>query len=108
MIFNVTGFTHSKGISKTKQKPYNMGRLYRLADIRVWENENGRCRAAGFQTDDQTSFEVFVQDDRLVNDLLLVKYPCELDLQFEPNPDDPTRNVVTGFKVAKQDKNPLG
>jgi len=108
MIFNVTGFSHMKGVSKRNNKPYEMARLFRLTELRAWENDNGRSRVAGYQTDDQTAFDVFTGQERVINDLLLVNYPCELDLTFEPHPEDPTRNIVTGFKMVKEDKNPLG
>ena len=108
MIIFITGFSHSKGIAKNTQKPYNMARLYRLSEIRTWQNDLGIGRAAGFLADDKSGFDVNILDERLLNDLLLIKYPCELDLNFEPHPEDPTRNVVSGFKTVKQDKNPLG
>jgi len=108
MIFNVTGFSHMKGVSKRNNKPYEMARLFRLAELRAWQNDNGCSRVAGYQTDDQTAFDVFTGQERVINDLLLIKYPCELDLTFEPHPEDPTRNIVTGFKTVKEDKNPLG
>ncbi len=101
MIFNCTGFTHSKGVAKTSGKPYNMARLFRLAEIKPWKNDNGEGRSAGYQTDDRTSFDVFVGDDKLINQLLLINYPANLDLQFEPHPEDPTRNVVTAFSVVE-------
>ena len=28
------------------------------------------------------------------------KFPCELELQLAPNPKDPIRNAVSGFKVV--------
>lgn len=108
MIFDVTGFSHMKGVSKLTNNPYEMARLFRLSPLRAWENEKGRSRVAGFQTDEKTAFDVFTGQERVINDLLLVNYPCQLDLTFEPHPEDPTKNVVTGFKMVKEDKHPLG
>lgn len=103
MIFNCTGFTHSKGIAKTSGKPYNMAKLFRLSEIKPWKNDNGEGRAAGYHTDDRSSFDVYVGDDKLVQNLLLVNYPAHLDLNFEPHPEDPTRNIVTGFKLIESE-----
>jgi len=108
MKFKITGFSHMKGISKRTNKPYEMARLLRLSELRAWRNENGEGRCAGFETSDQSIFDVYTGEERLINDLLLIKYPCELDLTFEPHPEDPTRNIVTGFKTVTNDKNPLG
>ncbi len=104
MLFKITGFTHSKGISGKTGKPYDMAQLHRLSEIRPWKNDNGEGRAAGFHTDERAAFSVFTGDPKLVSNLLLITYPCEMDLTFEPHPEDPTRNVVTGFKVVESEK----
>lgn len=104
MKFRITGFSHSKGNAKTTGKPYNMGKLQRLVEIRAWRNDNGEGRAAGFHTDERSGFDVHVDDIQLVNQLLLVGYPCNMDLGFEPHPDDPTRNIVTSFEVLPSDE----
>lgn len=107
MKFNITGFSHSKGNAKSTGKPYNMAKLHRLVEVRPWKNENGEGRAAGFHTDERSSFDVYTDDVRLVNDLLLSKYPCVMDLTFEPHPEDPTRNIVTAFDVVDSDDDPI-
>lgn len=107
MKFKVTGFSHSKGNAKTTGKPYNMAKLSRLSEIRPWKNDNGEGRAAGYHTDERAQFDVYADDIRLVNDLLLVRYPCEMDLTFEPHPEDPTRNIVTAFEVVDTDQEPI-
>ncbi len=106
MKMQITGFSHSAGISAKNRKPYEMARLSRLTEIRAWKNDNGESRVAGFETNERHTLEVYTGELKLINDLLLVSYPTELDLTFEPHPDDPTKNIVTGFKVvdSKADK----
>lgn len=103
MKFNITGFSHSKGNAKATGKPYNMAKLQRLSELRPWKNDNGEGRCAGFHTDERNGFDVYTGDTQLVNNLLLVKYPCTMDLTFEPHPEDPTRNIVTAFEVVDSD-----
>ncbi len=100
MKMQITGFSHSAGISAKNRKPYEMARLNRLTEIFAWKNDNGESRTAGFETNERHTLEVYTDDKKLINDLLLVSYPVELDLTFEPSPDDPTKNVVTAFKVV--------
>lgn len=94
-----TGFSHSKGLSKTSQKPYNMARLFHLTSIKSWKNDFGECVCNGYITDDRNAFDVNVQDDELIRKLLLVNFNDQslLDLEFAPNPENPTRNIIIGF-----------
>lgn len=101
MKMKITGFSHAKGKAKTSGKPYEMARLFRLTEIRPWKNENGESRCAGFETNERSTLDVYSDDTQLVNNLLLIQYPAELDLTFEPHPEDPTRNIVVGFKVIE-------
>ena len=105
MKFDITGFSYAKGNSKTTGKPYEMARLFRLTEIRAWKNDHGECVVNGFHTDERNAFDVH-SDQKLLKDLQLVTFPCQLDLTFEPSPEDPTRNVVTAFTVVsdKSDK----
>ena len=100
MKMQITGFSHSSGISAKNRKPYEMARLNRLTQIRPWKNENGESRCAGFETNERATLDVYADDKNLVNSLLLVNYPAELDLTFEPHPEDPTRNIVVGFTIV--------
>lgn len=100
MKMQITGFSHSSGRSAKSGKPYDMARLNRLTEIRPWKNDNGEGRCAGYETNERQTLEVYTGDKTLINNLLLLDYPAELDLTFEPHPEDPTRNIVTAFKVV--------
>lgn len=100
MRINVTGFSHMKGNSKSTGKPYEMARLYRLTEIKAWENELGRSRCAGFETNERKVLEVDIQDSKLADFLLGISYPVDLEISLEPNPEDPMRNLIVGAKVA--------
>jgi len=101
MKVEVTGFSNAQGNSKSDGSPYHIARLYRLSKIRGWKNDRGESVAAGFESTDRGAMEVATNDPALISALLRVDYPTQLNLKFEPHPDDPTRNIVVGFDPVK-------
>lgn len=91
-----------KGVSKTSNKPYNMARLLHLTEIKAWKNDLGESFTNGFMTNERNAFDVNVNDSDLLRAFLTLDFSSQptLDLKFEPNPEDPTRNIVTAFEVV--------
>ena len=105
MKIAITGFSHMKGISKNTGKPYEMARLYRLSPLMPWKNDNGEGRSAGFETNERKVLEVDIKDGELVEKLLKIHFQHDratwMEIDLEPNPDDPMRNIIVGAEVAK-------
>lgn len=99
---NVTGFTDIQGTSQKGQgKPYSIGRLFRLTPIREWKNEHGRAVVKGFQADERGSLEIDLGRPTLVRKLIEFQYPLDLEIQTEPHPEDPLKNVIVDVAPAK-------
>lgn len=98
MLRNIIGFSFMEGVGKDSKKPYAMARLNHLTPIKSWKNENGHSSVAGFECNDRLAFNVDVTNQALIHRFLGLEYPVDLDLTFEPDPENPTRNIVTDFK----------
>jgi hypothetical protein len=90
------GGTYSKGVSKDN-KPYEVPTLYAGKACRAWENEKGSCIAFG-------SEGIKLRFDP--NEIILAKFettitPALVEFTYEPDPQDPQRNLVVDFKVIK-------
>jgi len=105
MKLAVTGFAHMKGIAAKSKKPYEMARLYRLTQIRDWETDMGKSQANGYETNERNVLDVDITDEKLIKAFMALPFEqtnaLVLELNLEPNPDDPMRNIVTGFDVVK-------
>lgn len=104
LLRHVTGFSGASGVSQKGQgKPYQIGRLFRLTPIREWKNDHGQNQAAGFHADERGALDIDLGRPQLVNKLLSLQgqYPCDLEIEVEPHPEDPLKNVIVDFEVAK-------
>lgn len=96
----ITGFSESRGIAKQGTgRPYTILRLFPLAPMRGWENDHGSSVGFGFASDDNKSFNV-ADDAQLIGRLKNVPYPSYLELIRSDDPNDPTKMIVTDFKVV--------
>lgn len=90
------GGTYSKGVSKTG-KDYEIGRLYAGKALKPWENERGSQITFGIE-----GVEVpFAVSPQLLAKFETTMCPALVEFQYEPDPDDPRRNLVVDFKVIR-------
>ncbi|WP_158587205.1 hypothetical protein [Motilimonas pumila] len=94
----VAGYSNSRGKAKSTGRPYNIARLHVLTKIREWSNDNGRGIGAGFETADDKAIPVNPEDTSLEAKLLELDYPAFYEVELSPNPEDPTKNIVTNIK----------
>ncbi|ELB2855378.1 hypothetical protein QNE40_004642 [Vibrio alginolyticus] len=93
----LTGGTYSKGVGKQSGKKYEIGRLFAGKALKPWENENGSQIAFGIE-----SVEVpFAPNDALLAKFETTMCPALVEFEFEPDPEDPRRNLVCDFKVIR-------
>lgn len=95
----VIGFSESRGVSAKNGSAYCIVRLFPLVPSRQWKTDNGQCSGAGFCTDENRAFSV-LDDAQLIAQLKAVQYPCYMELTKSDDPTDPTKTVVSGFKVV--------
>lgn len=104
LLKNVTGFTDIQGTAqKGKGKPYSIGRLFRLTKIFEWKNEHGRAEAVGFQADERNALDIDLQRPNVVTKLksFADKYPLDLEVELEPHPEDPLKNVIVDVNLPE-------
>ncbi|MDK9777469.1 MULTISPECIES: hypothetical protein [unclassified Vibrio] len=93
----LTGGTYSKGVGKSSGKQYEIGRLFAGKALKPWQNDNGAQIAFGIES---------VEVPFMPNPTLLAKFettmcPCLVEFEYEPDPEDPRRNLVCDFKVIR-------
>lgn len=97
ILRHVTGFSGAQGVSQKGQgRPYQIGRLFRLVPLKDWKNDHGYSQSAGFQADDRNALDIDLGRPQLVQKLMSLKehYPCHLEIEVEPHPEDPLKNVI--------------
>jgi hypothetical protein len=103
MRIEVTGFSHSHGISKQgKGEEYTICRLFRLTEIRGWKNDHGESVTVGFEATDRNALNVDAKPN-LIEQLKSYTYPITLELQVAPDPRDEMRNIVVGATPVKSE-----
>ncbi|ELI0632997.1 hypothetical protein AAIA71_20525 [Vibrio harveyi] len=93
----LTGGTYSKGIGKKSGKEYEIGRLYAGKALKPWENENGSQIAFGIESVDMP----FVSSPAILAKFETTMCPALVEFEYEPDPEDPRRNLVVDFKVVR-------
>ncbi|MCC2604100.1 hypothetical protein [Planctobacterium marinum] len=102
----VTGFEHSKGTGKSNGKPYEIATLYCCTPLRPWKTENGEKRVAGFHADEKQSGFKVKADPKLIEEFLGNAHPAHMDVQLEPDPENPMKNMVVGAEPVRQHQAP--
>ncbi len=92
----VTGASLGAGVSKKSgtPKPYQMANVTYLAVAESFQNEDHNIQRCGL-TEKQIPM---VYTNELFKQFATVTFPAELELILQPDPQNPTRNVVTDFK----------
>ncbi len=93
----LTGGTYSKGVGKESGKQYEIGRLFAGKALKPWENEKGSQIAFGIE-----SVEVpFIPNPTILSKFETTMCPALVEFEYEPDPEDPRRNLVCDFKVIR-------
>ncbi len=91
----LSGGTYSKGVGKESGKEYEIGHLLAGKALRGWKTEKGSQIAFGHET-----VEVpFISSPEILAKFETTATPALVEFQYEPDPEDPRRNVVCDFKV---------
>ncbi|MBY5949313.1 hypothetical protein [Photobacterium rosenbergii] len=92
----VTGAVLGSGISKKSgsPKPYQMANVMYLAPSESFQNDDHNIQRCGMQ--EKQIPMVFNQN--VYAQFAQLSYPLQLQLILEPDPSNPTRNVVVDFK----------
>ncbi|HIF9335652.1 TPA: hypothetical protein ACX6RM_003993 [Photobacterium damselae] len=78
-------------------KPYSFGNIQYLVSAKDFANENTNIQRCG--KDVKEISMAFNQS--LFNELSMVSYPAVLELELNADPENPTRNIVTAFKLIE-------
>jgi hypothetical protein len=101
VLKNVTGFSSASGVAQKGQgKPYQIGRLFRLVPIKDWKNDHGSSESVGFKADERDALDIDLGRPALVAKLKQIRFDPVVDLEIdvEPHPEDPLRNVIVDVK----------
>ncbi|MDV5168806.1 hypothetical protein [Photobacterium rosenbergii] len=92
----VTGAVLGSGVSKKSgsPKPYQMANVMYLASAESFQNDDHNIQRCGMQ--EKQIPMAFNQN--LYAQFAGLSYPTQLQLVLEPDPQNPTRNVVVDFK----------
>ncbi len=90
------GGTYSKGVSKDN-KDYEVPTLYAGKALRAWENEKGSCIAFGSEAIKLR----FIPSPSILEKFNTTITPALVEFVYEPDPENPQRNLVRDFKVVK-------
>lgn len=93
----LTGGTFSKGTSKKTGKPYEIGRLFSGKALKPWDNENGSQIAFGIEAVEMP----FIPSPEILSKFETTMCPALVEFQYEPDPEDPRRNLVVDFTVIR-------
>jgi len=96
MPFRYLGVTHDAGVSKKTGRSYDMCRVLVASDAKAARRAD-RKAAHGFEQDQ------FDLDPNAIGQFARVQPFSLIDLQFEPNPNNPRINWVVGIKAAAQE-----
>ncbi|PSU45379.1 hypothetical protein C9J12_22700 [Photobacterium frigidiphilum] len=95
----ILGCQHSAGIGKESGKAYSMGSFLVAMPVRSWKNDKGEGFGYGFQCNPKTDKFDFIKSDALLEKITKVHFPARLDLEMEPDPENPLVDVVVDFTV---------
>lgn len=97
----VLGYEHSKGISKSSDKPYDYAVLNYLGKNDGWtKSEKGSCSRLGLE---QKKIALCNTNPTLFAELAKLEgqFPIKLDLVLDTDPNNIQKNWVVDFKLQK-------
>ena len=106
MKLPITGVSFSSGISAKSKKPYTICNLDLLSQKRPWKTDMGEGLTNGYETNERNQLKFDETNESLRLALLALDFSVFphvllLDLDLSPDPEDPMKNIVTGFKPAR-------
>ncbi|WP_201445391.1 hypothetical protein [Vibrio cholerae] len=94
--FVVFGASHSEGVRSKTGAPYLIPVLFVGKPIRQWKNDKGQCLTFGLQHQEVK----FVSSDAMTRKLEQTAFPVLVTFDNEPDPEDPSRNLVIDYQVV--------
>ncbi|QFG06240.1 RstB-like putative ssDNA binding protein [Vibrio phage VAI1] len=93
----LTGGTYSKGTGKESGKEYEICTLFAGKALKPWQTERGAQISFGIESVKLP----FVPSPALLAKFETTMCPALVEFQYEPDPEDPRRNLVCDFKVIR-------
>jgi hypothetical protein len=91
------GGAYAKGVGKKSGKEYEIGTLYAGKALKPWENDLGSQITFGVE-----GVEVkFISNPSILAKFETTMCPALVEFEYEPDPEDPRRNLVVDFKVVR-------